>query len=367
MLVLSTLTTFAACRAKEPTAADLSGDTIRFLGRVQQTTTGLARLTWGGSTILGRFEGSQIIVQLQNNDDNINYFDVLMDDSEPQLLTVVAKESTYNIKVADGTHTFALVKRNEDLYGSVTFKGLTTDGTMLNTEKAPHFIEFVGDSISNGYGIEGRPQGGDGPVTTDCKADAKNENARLAFPMLTAATLGVDYSVVAASGRGVVRNNDQTTVDLVPQLWLRPAPRDQDLPYDFAVKPDLVVVNLGTNDFTQSFQGSLTNPPANFVAGYTNFLKQIRSKYPETEIIACLGPMLSSNLKFANGAEQLATARSQVQQAIAQAADAKIKFLEFATQTTNANNLACEYHPNTSTQQAMAAQLSKFIQDSYGW
>jgi lysophospholipase L1-like esterase len=348
-----------------------TGPSTRFLGRVTAAADGSTTLSWGASTVLGRFMGSQIAVRLSNVGSAPNYFDVVIDQNPPLLVVTDGAQSTYTFPVSSGTHSIALVKRNEGTYGSASFGGFTTDGTLLPTATPPgRLIEFIGDSISNGYGAEGHPSanGADGSVATDCMASAANENAHLAFGPLTAAALHADYSVVAYAGRGVARNVDQSTTGLVPQLWTQRSPTDPNAAYDFATQPQAVVVNLGTNDLVVTDNaGNKIDPPQNFVQSYAGFLKAIASRYPGVPLVVTLGPMLSSNQNFASGAAQLSTGQALVKQAIAQANNSLISYLEFPPQSTLAANLGCAYHPNLATHRAMAAALAQQLRTLLNW
>ena len=71
------------------------------------------------------------------------------------------------------------------------------------------YIEFIGDSITCGYGID-----------TACEANTfstTNENVNKAFSYLTAAALGADASFVSYSGHGLISgytgNPDIPTLD----------------------------------------------------------------------------------------------------------------------------------------------------------
>jgi lysophospholipase L1-like esterase len=348
-----------------------TGPSTRFLGRVNTAADGSTTLSWGASTVLGRFMGSQVAVRLANVGNALNYFDVVIDQNPPLLLVTNGAQSTYTFPVSSGTHSIALVKRNEGAYGSASFAGFTTDGSLLPTATPPsRLIEFIGDSISNGYGAEGHPTANpaDGSVATDCVASGANQNAHLAFGPLTAAALQADYSVVAYAGRGLARNADQSTTGLVPQIWTQRSPTDTNAAYDFAAQPQAVVVNLGTNDLVVTDNaGNKIDPPQNFVSSYANFLGAIATKYPGVPIVVALGPMLSGNQTFASGAAQLATGQSLVKQAIAQANNPLVSYLEFPPQSTLAVNLGCAYHPSLATHRAMAAALTQQLRTLLHW
>ena len=60
--------------------------------------------------------------------------------------------------------------------------------------------------------------------------------------------------------------------------------------WDFSqYQPELIVVNLGTND--NSYTKGDPDKCAEFEKGYVNFLKEIRAKNPNSEILCTLGIM----------------------------------------------------------------------------
>jgi lysophospholipase L1-like esterase len=360
----------AGASAADPAGADggFSGPPVRFIGRVQSagsTTT----LSWGGTTVLIRFSGADLQLKMSTPDSSASYFDLFVDNGSPTELTVVPGTTTYPVPIsADGIHQVRLIKRNEAGYGTVQFAGVSLSGKLLPTPTPPsRLIEFVGDSITNGYGALGTPSGG-APGSgsfVDCTASGANESASQGFAVLSAQALAADYALVAYAGRGVARNNDSSTSGLVPQLWTLQNPLDSSTPYSSTVQPDVVVINLGTNDF--SIQSG-NAPPANFVSTYVSFLRAVRAKYAAARIVVCLGPMLSDGTRFADGSGVLTQALSLVNQAISGFADGRTSFLQFATEPLAlASDVGCEYHPNLTTQASMASVLTQHIKQHMGW
>ncbi len=148
-------------------------------------------------------------------------------------------------------------------------------------------IEIIGDSISAGYGDEG--MSGNSSAT---------QNGYMAFGPQLARLFGAEWSVVAHSGRGLYRNLGESAPFVQPHMpdefkliqFLDsdqlPSPGMPDTFWSFGSwKPDLVVIELGTNDFAQP-------PPlpaeADFVAAYRTFLTFLRGVYPAAELF-CLG------------------------------------------------------------------------------
>jgi lysophospholipase L1-like esterase len=161
---------------------------------------------------------------------------------------------------------------------------------------------------------------------------------------------------VASSGRGVYRNYSDGAGELAPAYYVDTLPDDASAPpWDFArYTPDVVVVNLGTNDFS---------PPgpdhAAYTAAYSAFLKQIRGHHPDALLLAVVGPMLSDG--FPAGVMAWTTNQSDVSGVVADLnaqGDSKVHYLALTPQTAPYGE---DYHPTRATQAQMAAAVANEI------
>src|SRR5690606_9525589 len=145
----------------------------------------------------------------------------------------------------------------------------------------PRQMEVIGDSISCGYGNEG--EHAELPYSPD------TENHYLSYGALIARELDAELSTIAWSGRGVVRNYEDQSALLMPQLYARTLP-DEDAPWPFADPQDLVLVNLGTNDFALEPGPDETQ----FIERYVALLSTVRQHRTRAAILATFGPMLET-------------------------------------------------------------------------
>jgi lysophospholipase L1-like esterase len=126
--------------------------------------------------------------------------------------------------------------------------------------------------------------------------------------------------------------------------------------------PDVVVINLGTNDFNHGDPGQ----PA-FTRPYAALVKKVRALYPRAAIVCALGPMLTDS--YPQGAHALTHARAYISQVVAERqadGDKGVTFLEFPTQDF-ANGLGCDYHPSLKTHRLMGAQLAAALRALLRW
>ena len=220
-------------------------------------------------------------------------------------------------------------------------------------------IEFIGDSITCGYGIDG--QCGEMFRTS-------TENAEKSYAYLTAARLNADYSMVCCSGYGIISgytaDGIADTLHLVPPLYAQighcaaviedSRTIDDDL-WDFAVQSDLVVINLGTND--ASYTGDDAEKQADFAKAYRTFLHTVRRRNPDVPILCTLGTM---------GQTLCSAVELAVSGYSADHGDDCIRTMRFDMQD-EADGMAVDWHPSALTHEKAAAKLCREIHAWLGW
>jgi lysophospholipase L1-like esterase len=334
--------------------------TIHFLGRFDTRDSAGPRFGWPGSAIAASFSGTGIKVTL--TDGGTNYFAVVIDGGAPTTLSTMGSNKTYALasNLASGHHTLVLTKRTESNVGVVQFLGLAPQGGSLVASPDPFTrrIEYVGDSITCGYGNLGM-----GP---SCSFSASTEDETVAYGALTASQLNAQQTVVAYSGKGMYRNNDGTTTSTMPVLFGRTLADDSTSVWGFSTPPpDIVVINLSTNDFAKG------DPGTAFQQAYVTFLQQLRTHYASAEVLCTLSPMLSGTDRSAS----LGYIQGAVQQ-VRGAGDTKVSFVAIPDDggTTSifdvqqaSDGYGCDYHPTTKTHQVMATELVPTMHTMMGW
>ncbi|MBO4218707.1 MAG: hypothetical protein J5887_04340 [Erysipelotrichaceae bacterium] len=174
----------------------------------------------------------------------------LVKDGKSSYFTVPEGDSVIGFNIRKGTHTVRLVKVThyrlaKTQLNSITFKGYIVDKKPANKKI---YVEFIGDSLCCGWGITNKRNG---------KFDSVD--GTLAYPYLVASSLKADYSVFALSGQGAYCGNPS-----VQDCYLKASYERGDEEYSFSRKADVVVINLGTNDYTnrvgeEQFKEALLN------------------------------------------------------------------------------------------------------------
>ncbi len=341
-------------RAPTPNAVEPEAKpTPRFVGRwVPEPSGDGMRCAWSGSYVVGRFKGTSISARIK--DEGFNLFQVVIDGEVKKVLkTEKAKgEASYLLAegLADGVHEVSLHRRAEAKVGEAVFFGFEAPngGKLLPAGPAPERrIETIGDSISTGYGNEG-PGAACGYVNSE-------QNEYLTYGAIAARNLNADHTTIAWSGK---------TLHEMKEYFPTALPARPDGPrWDFAkYQPQVVVVNLGTNNF------ALVDPgEARFVRLYHEMVHAVRAAYPKAFIVCALGSMLSN--VYPEGRNNLTQARKYMKVAVAklkEAGDTNLEFLEFPEQN-HADGLGCGFHPSLKTHRLMGERLTGFIKEHMAW
>lgn len=353
MLVASTAAMVLAGPPAVATAAPPDEDAVRAgvhtAGRVKDTGEAL-QYSWPGVYFEGRFRGTGVGVVL---DDPAADYDVQIDGATVATLVTPGRTTHWINGLRDGVHTVRLVKRNDTPWSTSSFGGFVAapGGAVLTRPAArSRQIEFIGDSLTVGYGNLS--------TSRDCTGEQlkRTTNADVSYGALTARRLRADYQINAYSGLGMVRNYnggtpevnyrsfyDRALLNVPGDVWQNPG----------TWRPQLVVVHLGTNDFSTP-----VNPgepwtgeslAAAYRSAYSGFLQKLRTRYgPGTTILAVgAGP-------FAGHVQQVVEERTG-------AGDRRVRY--WRLDDTGLDYTGCHWHYSARDDRLLADRLTSFITD----
>lgn len=294
---------------------------------------------WPGVYFEGRFSGPSIEVAVNTGAEHLA---VSVDGLRKAELTKSGETRLKLDALGPGEHVVRLDKLTESQTGSARFEGffVGSQGRALPAPSRPRRIEFIGDSHTVGYGVRS--------TSRDCTEQQVHDltDTSLAFGPLLAARLDADYRIEAFSGRGVVRNyNGVAAGQPLPALFPRLIP-GQDQPRIAAAdpwKPDVVVVGLGTNDFsTPLHPGEAWADEAalrkDYRETYVAFVQGLKASRPNARFFLIAGDTFADDV-----AE------------VAQRAGAT------AVRITGMDRGACHWHPSVADQTMMADKLEAAI------
>ena len=263
---------------------------IAISGRVEFTPDGHALLGYSGTRLRFTYTGGPVSIRLRSHSES-NWVQSFINGERQEKLKVDTQWMTLTFPApADASPLqVELVKATEGAEGLIEVAHIEAADTaelLPWTKPEIRRLEFIGDSITCGYGIE----------ATDANASwhPSTQNFCDTYAWHTAHALGADYLVVARSGIGMVRNYDgpyEGSDAALPNLYARSFFTQPEALWDTSrFTPDVVCINLGTNDFsTSGVNGD------RFEAAYQSFVEQLLMQYPEsTRIVCLLGPMLNN-------------------------------------------------------------------------
>jgi lysophospholipase L1-like esterase len=324
---------------------------ILFQGRFDMSDPAQPKFAWSGSQIIISFTASSIAVRLSANGIR---FRVSVDGKLNDFIATSA--STYNLAAGlslSQSHRVTLWRQTEASKGVAKFLGVTLpEGGSLEPSPtaAPHKIEVIGDSISTGYGNEGR---------TGCIGyRVSQQNHWMSYGAITARAMAADVITVAWSGKGMYRNRDGTTASTgitVPELYARTLPNVATSTWSFVTDiPQAVIMNLGTNDYKGG------DPGNEFNETYVDFVRTIRTHYPSAAIFVALTPMLS-------GAER-SSLESRLKDVVNRMntvhSDGNVFYIDL---TSQGSSRGCDNHPNIAHHQVMAGIIGAALGQKLGW
>lgn len=313
-----------------------------YIGRIDRTMPQAPVFIWQGSELRVRFSGQRIGFRFAEAWGQ-NYYNVIID-GEVHLLRLIpegTRDYLLSVTLPPGIHEVVLFKRSEALFGQATFGGLILEPTArieAKPEPLPLRIEFYGDSITAGACNE--------DPADDQYDDLKTHNNYLAYGAITARALNAEYVCIAVSGTGICYSWNPV---LLPEVFDRTKPDTGSPCYAFNDRqPDLVVVNLGQNDYGFTLVEGIAFP-LDFAQKYREFIRKIRNLYPSAHIICAIGGMTA----YRESAE-LRTAFTQAVTKLA-AEDSRIHSFVFSAFAVN--------HPRVTVHWQLAEELTGFIKN----
>ncbi len=282
---------------------------------------------------------------------------IALESGEREIL-LFESEKTETVKIR-------IQKLSESKYGIVGVKLILADGVITPTPDLERRIEFIGDSITCGYGVEGTLEG---EFTT------WEENPLKAYAVLCASCLQADYQLIARSGIGIISNwiepERQTpdTIDRMPVLYeytdlhgqrileqraglgkktgeRKPMEKDGA---DFC--PHLVVIHIGNND--ASYTRNNIKRKMEFEKEYADFIKKVQKHNPDAAILCVLGLF---------GAELCDSVKQCVKEA-----EGEVYFLQLEQQKKE-DGLGTGEHPGPLVQEKTALKLTEKIRQIMKW
>ncbi|WP_295212007.1 SGNH/GDSL hydrolase family protein [Ruminococcus sp.] len=218
-------------------------------------------------------------------------------------------------------------------------------------------IEFIGDSITCGYGVD--DEDAEHQFSTD------TEDVTKAYAYKTAQALDADYSMFSASGYGIISGYTEGDVpyseETIPQFYDSygysrgdfGGEKPQDIKWDFdRFVPQIIVINLGTND--DSYCRDYADRQQGFSKLYAEFLETVRSRNPQAYILCTVGIM---------GERIFASVEKALELYLSKNDDKRISAMKFTEQDGANDGFAANWHPTAKTHTKAAQVLVEKLND----
>jgi lysophospholipase L1-like esterase len=323
---------------------------LRAVGRVDPLPCGQGwRHQWPGTYFEARFDGPGVLVDLGTGPLHAR---ISVDSVEVADVIAPSRRMLRIDGLAAREHRVRVDFVSENQADILTFGGFAVPAGQRLPAPAPRqrSIEFIGDSYTVGYGAASQGR--------ECSLEEvwRTTDTSLAFGPQVARHFDADYRVMAISGRGMVRNYANGDGLTLPQAYARLLPglgAPATPAMDAGWSPQLIVIGLGTNDFSTPVAPGepwpdLTSLSAAFEARYVEFGQSLQQRHPTARFV------LVATDAGAGAAEQaVSRVRSRLQ-----AAGMAVEMLALGPLQLD----GCDWHPSRTDQEAIARKLIPVIE-----
>lgn len=367
--VSETVTEAATLSEKSFTA--LTGENVKKIGRTYSAPDGTLWLGHTDSGIEFTFTGTSASVTLAGDKnaptewgkDNYARYAFYVDGERISDDLMTEAERTVEICAFDEEKetTVKILKISECANSTLGIKSIdvTSTGDIMPTAEKELKIEFIGDSITCGYGVDDEVK--------EHHFSTATEDGTKTYAFKTAEALNADYSMVSFSGHGIVSGyttqGKAVTEQRVPEYYAKVgrsySPTAdfslQDIDWEFTeFTPDVIVINLGTND--ASYTGGSLELMREYTDGYIDFLGQVREHNPDAYILCTLGIMGNTLYTDMEAAAIEYTENT---------GDDRVGTLLFDVQSAE-DGYAADWHPTEATHAKAAEKLTEKIKEILG-
>ena len=322
-------------------------------------------------TITGDLQGDVYITVMHGhgiNDANVPGLFVEIDGETVNYIELPVWYEQQTVKVASGlsagTHTIQVSKSVDSKNGGLYVYSISYNGNLETTESKARKIQFIGDSITAGFGVVTASKDPLGIVTDGTYTN--KTYSYYSYANVTADALGADYYSIANGGwyfsssdTADIENKSITRIYDLQSMLMDLGTYDA---VNAAWKPDAVVVNLGTNDATLTdSDGNLVITREQYITDVAAILDQVRAANPNAVIVWAYGAMgTTGNMTEGNKADWIQEALTLYNADKSEAM--KVTYIELPAYQDGLWS-----HPSVAGQQAIGQALADALADLMGW
>ncbi|MCH4190711.1 MAG: SGNH/GDSL hydrolase family protein [Butyrivibrio sp.] len=358
-------------------------ENYRVWGRTTRERNPLT-LFWTGAALELNMRASELWVEVRSDYDTYEvWMDIVINHVLTQRFMVPRGRSrlcVYRMMNAEEVRNVRIIRdtqaMSDDPGTRLQILKLATDGSFESVPEPQIKLEFIGDSITSGEGATGARSEQD--WISGCFSAVDN------YAFMTAAALNAEYHSISQSGWGIHCAWDGNTYHAIPKYYeqicgLLQGSENRRLGafehWDFASwQPDVIIMNLGTNDAGSFDQPDWTDPQtgithtmrrdadgrmdkedlAVFEQDACRFLKLLRKCNPESHIIWCYGML---------GNELMPAIRMAAKSYAGESGDDRVEVLELPD--TQGDGFGARSHPghqsHTRTAEVLIQEIRRIL------
>ena len=258
--------------------------TVRICGKTNTTEEGLElEHSWAFVEFSGEMSKLELELCGEVEDkDFAAYVAVFVDNHTDPDKVIKVKNGIHSYRIIEEperkTRIIKIAKITEKQFGKVWIGKIRTDGKIAPTCGREKNILFIGDSITAGYGVI---------KSEKDEFTTATENVTMTYPYLAAEKMKADAWFVCWSGGGIISGAIPPECEEADTVHLLPAMLEDGT--DRVYTPDLISINLGTND--TGYIREREERRAYFQEKYEEFVEKIAEKYPKIPILLVYGEM----------------------------------------------------------------------------
>lgn len=320
---------------------------FHYVGRIDFSDKFAPRFWASGVYIQASFLGDYCEIAL--NDEGFlreetehNYIEVAIDSLPIQRIHLTGKSNKLIVgrKLGKRKHTITICKTTETKIGYLEFIGLRVE-KLLPFPKKKYRIEFIGDSMTSGNGMD------NDSIQCGERHWFDQHCAYISYGPSLARRLNADWMLTSVSGYGMSRSCCNNTLT-IPEVYDYTDLSQRSIVWNSSrYQPNLISICLGQNDGKQEV--------SIFVTTYLKFLRKLRRLHPKATLLMLDSPMARVNFK--------PYLDSMLQRVYTKFNDQNTWIYFYKKRYAN----GCFEHPNKVEHELMTEELYSFLRPKLNW
>lgn len=320
-------------------------------------------------TLSGEFAGDVYLTVMHShgiNDENEPGLFVEIDGGDGVYFDLDTFYTKQTLKIVSGLeagdHTIEVSKSVDSKNGGLYIYSISYSGAAETTQAKTRKIQFVGDSITAGFGVVTKSYDPLGIVTDGVYTN--KTYSYYSYANVVADSLDAEYYSIA-NGGWYFSSSEEADIEnkSITRIYDEQSMLIELGTYDHSVwQPDVVVINLGTNDATlKDADGNLVVTAEQYMTDVAVMIDQVRAANPNAKIIWAYGAMGdTSNMPSGSLASWITDAINAYNEG--KDAAMQVTFVELPTFQDGLWS-----HPSVDGQQAIGQALAAEIAALMGW